>query len=172
MKIFLIGFMGSGKTTLGKYAAKHLGLGFMDLDQLIEANVGLSIPDMFREKSEQFFRETERDVLREVCDAEGDYLVSCGGGTPCWFDNMERMNKSGITIYLDISSARLTDRIRKSKSQRPLLQNVKGDLQIHIHKLLLERTKFYSQARVMIPEEKANKKDILEIIRSLLPSAE
>ena len=88
MKVFLIGFMGAGKTTIGKYAARHTGLEFLDLDARIEEKTGMEVREIFKQHGEPHFRELERETLHEVSVMEGDFLISCGGGTPCFFDNM------------------------------------------------------------------------------------
>lgn len=168
MKFFLIGFMGAGKTTIGKYAANQNGLHFLDLDEYIEKKVGMDVRAIFREKGEDWFRNIERKCLEEVCAIEGlDLFVSCGGGTPCFFDNMALMNQSGRTILHDMSAARLTDRLRNSKDKRPLLNSIDGDLQVFVHKKLMERAGFYGQAKTVIPETDCNKKFVGELMRNL-----
>ena len=98
-RIFLIGYMGAGKTTVGKVLAERLGLSFIDLDFYVEGRFHKTIPQLFAERGEAGFRELERRMLREVAEFE-DVLVSCGGGTPCFFDNMDFMNRAGQTVYL------------------------------------------------------------------------
>lgn len=169
MKFFLIGFMGAGKTTIGKYAAKENGLHFLDMDEYIETKVGQDVRTIFREKGEDYFRTVERKSLEEVCAIEGlDLFVSCGGGTPCFFDNMNLLNQSGHTIYLDMSAARLTDRLRNSKDKRPLLNSIDGDLQVFVHKKLMERAGFYAQAQTVIAEEDCNKKFVAGLVREIM----
>ncbi len=169
MKFFLIGFMGAGKTTIGKFAARQNGLHFLDLDQYIEQKQAMSVRDIFREKGEDFFRQVERRSLEEICAIEGlDLFVSCGGGTPCFLDNMALMNESGHTIYLDMSAARLTDRLRNAKEKRPLLNSIDGDLQVFVHKKLMERAGFYMQAQTVVAEDDCNKKFIAELAGKLV----
>lgn len=168
MKIFLLGFMGAGKSTIGKFAARKNELEFVDLDAFIEEREGMKIPEIFRTEGENRFREMEREALEAIIADERDLLVSTGGGTPCYFDNIQRMNANGVSLYLDLSSARLTDRLRNAKSQRPLVRNVKGDLQIFVHKKLLERAPFYSQANIIVPENEAFKKNVAELVRKIL----
>lgn len=165
MKFFLIGFMGAGKTTVGKYAARANNLTFLDLDKYLEMRLETSIPDIFQQHGEDWFRAKEKEMLHEVISlSDDDYLISTGGGTPCFFDNMVQMNSSGQTIYLDLSANRLTDRLRNSKSKRPLISNLGGDLQVFVHKKLMERAEFYSQAKIILPEERTGKKDVSELI--------
>jgi shikimate kinase len=169
MKFFLIGFMGAGKTTIGKYAAKENGLHFLDMDEYVETKVGQDVRAIFREKGEDYFRTVERKCLEEVCAIEGlDLFVSCGGGTPCFFDNMDLLNQSGHTIYLDMSAARLTDRLRNSKDKRPLLNSIDGDLQVFVHKKLMERAGFYAQAKTVVGEEDCNKKFVAGLVKEMM----
>lgn len=167
MKIFLIGFMGAGKSTLGKYAARHNDLVFLDLDGYIEKEQGREIKEIFAEDGEDKFRILEQDALQKVIALEGDWLVSCGGGTPCFFDNMEQMNATGTTMYLDLSPARLADRLKNAKSKRPLISGVKGNLKGFIKGKLQEREADYRKAQHAIPEEFANKRDFKEIVALL-----
>ncbi|MEM7035550.1 MAG: shikimate kinase [Bacteroidota bacterium] len=168
MKVFLIGFLGAGKTTIGKYAARHNELSFLDLDMRIEQKTGMEVRDIFKQYGEDHFRELERKTLHEVCDLEGDWLISCGGGTPCFFDNMDYMNARGLTLYLDLSAARLTDRLRNSASKRPLIAHLKGDLQVYVHKKLMQRAPMYAQAQVIVPEGQANKKGVRDLLEEWL----
>jgi shikimate kinase len=166
VKFFLIGFMGAGKTTLGKYAGIQNGLQFIDLDQYIAQREGQDIRDIFQGKGEGAFRVIERKCLEEVCAIEGlDLIVSCGGGTPCFFDNMALMNRSGHTIYLDVGTAILTGRIRNSTAKRPLLDGIAGDLQALVHKMLMERAEFYSMAQTVVAEGDCNKKFVAALVR-------
>lgn len=169
MKFFLIGFMGAGKTTIGKYAAKKNDLQFLDLDAYIENKLQTTVRDIFKEKGEEYFRAQEREALEEICAIEDiDLLLSCGGGTPCFYDNMSLMNSAGHTFYLDMSAGRLTDRLRNAKTKRPLLNSIQGDLQTFVHRKLVERADFYSQAQTIIRERKCNKKDVAIMIMDIL----
>jgi shikimate kinase len=147
-KIFLIGYMGAGKTTIGKHLAQALGLQFIDLDLFIECRYRKKVSELFAEKGESGFREIERNTLREVGQFE-DVIISTGGGTPCFFDNMQVMNETGQTIYLKIPPEELAARLIKSskKGTRPLL-NGKSDDEIRqfvIDSLAL-REPFYEQS--------------------------
>ena len=121
-RLILIGFMGSGKTTLGRALAKELGLTFIDLDNYIELRRCKSINRRFEESGEDGFRTIERNLLHEVCEFE-NVVISAGGGTPCFFDNIDYMNAQGTTIYLQVSNERLLERLRIAKSRRPLLKD-------------------------------------------------
>lgn len=161
--------MGAGKTTIGKYAAKQNGLQFLDLDAYIEQKLNMTIRDLFKDKGEDFFRVEERRALEEVCAiSDIDLLISCGGGTPCFFDNMDLMNATGHTLYLDMSAARLTDRLRNAKNKRPLINSLQGDLQTFVHKKLMERAAQYALAQSIVPEKQCNKKDVGVLIKALI----
>ena len=121
-RIFLIGYMGAGKTTLGKAFAREMSLNFIDLDWFIEERFHKTVQQLFLERGEDGFRELERKMLHEVAEFE-DVVVSTGGGTPCFFDNMEYMNDCGDTVFLDVEPAVLFRRLRVAKQQRPLLAN-------------------------------------------------
>ncbi|MDR0832851.1 MAG: shikimate kinase [Candidatus Symbiothrix sp.] len=147
-KIFLIGYMGAGKTTVGKHLAQALGLQFIDLDQFIENRYHKKVSELFAEKGETGFRELEKKALLEVSEFE-DVIISTGGGTPCFFDNMQVMNAIGQTIYLKIPAGELAARLIKSshKGTRPLL-NGKTDDEIRqfVRDNLAAREPFYNQS--------------------------
>lgn len=152
-RIFLIGYMGAGKTTVGKVLAKRLGLTFIDLDHYIEGRYHRTIGQLFAEKGEDAFREIEKRMLREVAMFE-DVLVSTGGGTPCFFDNMDFMNETGTTIYLKVSVGELAKRLEMGKSGRPVLGGRSGDeLKVFIAGNLQKRDPFYTQASVVFDAE-------------------
>ncbi len=154
--IFLVGFMGSGKTTVGKHLAQKLGLTFCDLDQFIEEKQEKSIPEIFAEAGEDAFRIAERNALKEVA-IRTDCVISTGGGTPCFFDNMALMNASGTTIYLNTSIKELVHRLHYKGNKRPLLQG-KDENQLHdyIAQALLKREAFYNQAQIKILADDTN----------------
>lgn len=144
--VFLIGYMGSGKTTLGRGVETRAHIAFIDLDQYIEERYGKSIKDIFKERGEDGFRLIERDCIREL-SLKKDILVACGGGTPCFFDNMEIMNSRGTTVWLDASVDILHARLKEGRSQRPLIADFDDDeLRGFIVKSLEKRNPFYSRA--------------------------
>ena len=145
-RLILIGFMGSGKTTLGRALAKALGLTFIDLDNYIELRRCKSINRIFEESGEDGFRTIERNLLHEVCEFE-DVIISAGGGTPCFFDNIDYMNSQGTSIYLQVPNERLFERLKIAKSRRPLLKD-KNDEEIEqfIAEQMQRREPFYTKA--------------------------
>lgn len=145
-RIFLIGYMGSGKTTLGKAYARAMQLQFVDLDWYIEERFHKTVQELFVERKESGFREIERNMLHEVSEFE-DVVIACGGGTPCFFDNMEYMSRKGMTVFLDVSPAVLFRRLKIAKNKRPLLMNkTDEELMEAIQTNLHIRIPFYSQA--------------------------
>jgi shikimate kinase len=147
--IFLIGFMGCGKTTLGRKLATRLGYEFMDLDHILEERVGMSIADYFSTHGEEAFRKLESEVLKQTVYPE-HAVISTGGGLPCFYDNMQWINAQGRSVYIQLSPKTLADRLEHEKVTRPLLRNKHGDeLIAFIDDKLAEREVFYKQATVM-----------------------
>lgn len=147
IRIFLIGYMGAGKTTLGKAFAREMKVPFIDLDWYIEERFHKSIPELFRERGEEAFRELERRMLHEAGEFE-DVVISTGGGTPCFFDNMDYMNRQGQTVFLDVHPDILFRRLRVATQQRPILQGkTDEELRAFIVEALGKRAPFYGQAR-------------------------
>lgn len=144
--IILLGYMCAGKTTVGKTLAKSLNRSFYDLDWYIEERYHKRIPEIFEEKGEQGFRELERRMLHEVAEFE-DIILACGGGTPCFFDNMDYMNSRAITIFLKASPEIILTHLKLSHTVRPLLQNKNDkELAVFIEQQLKERMPYYSHA--------------------------
>ncbi len=150
MKIFLIGFMGSGKTTLGRKLSQKLSCPFVDLDERMVAYTGKSIAELFNSLGEAGFRKLEQEVLHST-QKETAAVVATGGGTPCFFDNMDWMNAEGKTVYLHVAPKALASRLEHTKSNRPLIGNKKGDeLLALIEEKLQEREQFYQKAHMMV----------------------
>ena len=148
--IYVIGFMGSGKSTAGKKLAASLGWSFIDLDRKIEELAGKTIPQIFSSDGEQAFRKLESDVLRSINSLE-DTIVSTGGGTPCHGNNMDYMLESGLTVYLKMTPEQLTYRLLESTGERPLIKNISDEqLPEFIEKILTVREKWYSRADIII----------------------
>ena len=145
--IILIGYMGAGKTTIGKALAAELGLRFYDLDWYIESRMRKTVAQLFAELGEEGFRRIERNMLHEVAEFEG-VLISCGGGTPCFYDNMQYINQQGLTLYLKASPEVLYKHLKMGKSVRPLLLNkTPEEVQRFISEQLKAREQFYSRAQ-------------------------
>jgi len=149
MKIFITGFMGSGKTSLGLMLAGKCASRFIDMDEMIECRSGKTITEIFQSQGEAMFRETEKEVLNQLVKSCEDLVVATGGGTACFFDNMEVMNKNGTTVYLKFSPELLFERLRDDVQHRPLLAEQK-DLKEYIAASLSEREKFYHKAQHII----------------------
>ena len=148
--IYIIGFMGCGKTTAGKKLAAALGWQYADLDKLIEEETGKKIPEIFEDSGETGFRETETRVLRGL-QPDSDMVVSTGGGTPCFNQNMEFMLKTGLTIYLQLSPVVLKSRLENSSTVRPLIKDIKNeDLEAYIAVKLSEREEWYNRADLIV----------------------
>ena len=146
-RIFLIGYMGAGKTTLGKAFARAMGLTFIDLDWYIEERFHKTIRQLFTERGEDGFRDLEKRMLHEASEFE-DVVISVGGGTPCFFDNMEYMNAAGETVFLDVDIKVLFRRLKVAKQQRPLLDGkTDEELMLFIQEALQIRLPFYTKAK-------------------------
>lgn len=147
MRIFLIGFMGSGKSYVGSRLADLLGYTFIDLDDKIEEKTQKNIARIFEEEGEDYFRILERDTLQSL-DKHNNAVIACGGGTPCFYNNMEWMKNHGKTIYLDLPPAILVQRLKNEKEHRPLIKDLsdKGELLHFIEKKLSERVGFYQKS--------------------------
>lgn len=144
--IFLIGYMGCGKSTLGRSVSALTGMQFIDLDGYIEGRFHRTVSDIFAERGESGFREIERAMLHEVGEFE-DVLVACGGGTPCFFDNIDWMNSHGTTVYLDTSIDKLFTRLKRGRHKRPLIADKSDDeLREFIVNALESRMAHYSRA--------------------------
>ena len=162
--IYLIGFMGCGKTTLGKKVANQLKYDFIDLDQLIEKRAYLTINEIFTKKGEEFFRVLEKQLLIELSLSENT-VVAVGGGTPCYFTNMEIMNQTGETFYFQRPVKELFNRIVNARDNRPLVKDKsEEELLIYIEDLLNKREAFYLISKFTIPRNKLTVHDLVEII--------
>ena len=149
-RIILIGYMGAGKTTLGKALARVTKRPFYDLDLYIESRLHTTIPQIFAERGEAGFREIEKNMLHEVAEFE-DVVLSCGGGTPCYSDNMDYLNEQGETVFLRATPQVLKEHLLMGKTQRPLIQGKSPDELIDfIAENLQKRLPFYSKAKHVI----------------------
>ena len=157
-RVFLVGYMGVCKTTIGKLLSKELDVEFIDLDKYIENRYRKTIQEIFAQKGEAKFRIIEREMLREVATFQ-DVLISTGGGTPCFFNNMDVMNQHGVTVYIKASVDQLMSRLLASKNVRPIIHNktpeeLTGVVTAH----LAEREVYYAMAKLTYPTEQLESK--------------
>lgn len=146
-RIIIVGYMGSGKTTVGKALSKDMGIPFYDLDWYIESRMRKTVAQIFAESGEEGFRKIEYNMLHEVAEFE-NVIISCGGGTPCFFDNMDYMNGQGETVYLKASPEVLYGHLKMGKTERPLLKNkTPEEMQVFIAEQLEKREPYYSKAK-------------------------
>ena len=162
-RIFLVGYMGAGKTTMGKALAQVMGLEFIDLDHFIEARYQKTIKDIFAEVGEDGFRQLERRALQEVSEYE-NVILSLGGGTPCFFDNMNVVNAAGTSVYLKPTEEVLLMRLIKGKHKRPLLaEKTDDEILQFIREQLAWREPYYLKANITFEASHLeNKADIVK----------
>ena len=170
MKIVLVGYMGSGKSTIGKMLAKKLGIRFIDLDEYIEVSEQMCIPEIFDTKGEIYFRKKEHEYLKEIMDSQDNVVLSTGGGTPCYGENMNAVLEATSNVfYLKASINGLLERLIAEKEYRPLIANIPNqELPEFIGKHLFERSFFYSQAHHSITTDGKNIEEIVTQITGLL----
>ena len=160
MRIFLVGYMGSGKSTAGKIIAEKLGMQFADLDEHVEQENGQSISEIFEKEGEEHFRELEHNALKSFFEPD-NIIISTGGGTPCFYDNMDLMNRNGITVYIKMSVDSLVERLANAKHKRPLIKDMSEfDLRSFISTNLEKRESFYLKAQYKV---KGKNLDALEL---------
>ena len=163
MRYFLLGYMGSGKTTLGRALSQHLEVGFIDLDALITEEIGRSIVSFMEDKGELAFRKVEHNVLeRFLTGGAEDVVVALGGGTPVFYNHMEALNSAGTTVFLDVSVVELARRLEKDVD-RPLIKD-NDDVAEFVAKHLFERRPFYSLAHHRVKGDALTAETILEAI--------
>lgn len=154
MKILLVGYMGSGKSSVGKKLAEVLKIPFMDLDSEIEKTEGVTLPKIFSEKGEIYFRKVENEVLKKLLEHPNNFVLATGGGTPCYADSMDYILKKQdvVSIYLRTPLKVLVSRLMLEKDERPLLNHInsENELEDFIRKHLFERAFYYNQASVTI----------------------
>ncbi|MEO6638615.1 MAG: shikimate kinase [Ginsengibacter sp.] len=163
-KIFLIGFMGSGKTHWGRiWAAKNV-LSFFDLDAEVEQNFGMTVDEIFQKEGEEKFRELERFQLQKFATRD-NFILSCGGGTPCFGDNVEWMNANGSVVYLRATPEQILKNVTPKLYKRPLLKNVHpSELLLFIQTKLKDRESFYNKARYLLDWENLQENSLSPII--------
>ena len=154
--------MGCGKSTMGRAVSELTGIPFIDLDNYIERRFHLTVKTIFAERGEEGFRDVERRMLQEVADFE-DVIVACGGGTPCFFDNMEYMNSHGTTVFLNTPIPRLHSRLMRGRHKRPLIANKNDEeLMEFIQKALADRWEHYKKAQIDFSSERLENRSEIE----------
>jgi shikimate kinase len=170
-KIFLTGYMGSGKTTAGKKLAAKLSYEFTDLDAFIESEYKMTIPEIFSKKGEKEFRAIENNCLKKLINKD-NLVISCGGGTPCYYNNMELMNKEGITVYLKMSADALVSRLHNAKDKRPLVANKsEQELREFVTRQLEKREDTYHQAQFIVKGKDLDIDELAEFVKKQLETA-
>jgi shikimate kinase len=153
-----MGMPASGKSYWGKQWANELNLDFIDLDEKIESTLRKSIPEIFSTSGESFFRETESRLLSEIIHLD-QFVLSCGGGTPCFGDNIKWMNQSGITVFLNVGLDSMMRNIEKNNQSRPLIDGYSSyELKVKLTQMLQERLPFYEQSKITLSETELNPK--------------
>lgn len=165
MKIYLIGFMGSGKTHWGRLLSQKLGIPFFDLDEQIASHAGKTIPEIFAVDGEEHFRLQEKDVLYIITESHDSFVMACGGGSPCFFNNIDYMNQSGTTVWINTPAEILFERLLKEKENRPLIRDLTDDqLRNFIHRKFADRKIYYEQADIAVDEEPLQLEGLIEKI--------
>lgn len=169
MKIFFVGLPGSGKSTLGKSVALALKIPFLDLDEEIENHEGERIAILFANKGEDYFRRVESEMLQKWCSDEANFLMATGGGTPCFNANMELINKTGVSVFLDASVETIAKRMLKTElASRPLLANQNVDTILnHVTNMRNDRLPFYRRAKLILSDEEVTEEKIIKAILDL-----
>lgn len=167
--VFLVGFMGSGKTTWGKRLAHKLSLPFLDTDALIEAETGKSVSQIFQVYGESYFREKEKELIHTM--ESKPCIVATGGGLPCYQNNMELLNLLGVTVYLRLPVKALFSRLHLEKEKRPLLANLREEELLHfIEQKLEEREPIYLHSKVVVEVLKADVNSLVSHLQALNPN--
>ncbi len=169
VKIVLIGYMGSGKSTIGRIVANHLNIKFLDLDDYIVHAESMTVASIFKEKGELYFRKKEHQYLSEILLKESSFVLSVGGGTPCFGNNMELINENTVnSFYINVGIPELAERLIPEKNDRPLIAHVQdSELPEFIGKHLFERSFYYNQAHHTI---KSNEKSPTELAEAIVNS--
>jgi len=165
MKIYLIGFMGSGKTHWGRLLSQKLGIPFFDMDEQVASHEGKSIVEIFAESGEEHFRLLEKDILHIITESHESFVMACGGGSPCYFKNIDYMNNSGTTVWINTPTEVLFQRLIKEKDHRPLIKDFTDEqLRAYINRKFADRKIYYDQAEITIDEEPLQIEKLVEKI--------
>jgi len=173
MRIYLIGFMGVGKTHWGKQLGRKLEIPFLDLDEVIEQDAGKSVADIFEQDGEEHFRMKEREVLHLLSETHESMVLSCGGGAPCFFNNIDYMNGKGVTVWIDTPFEILLGRLRQHKDKRPLLKGLDDEqLKAYIVKKNADRRIYYERAKVRIDDSGMKLDDFTKLLLKEMANSE
>ncbi len=157
--------MGSGKTHWGHLLSEKLGMRFFDLDEQVAEHAGKSIPEIFATEGEEQFRMMEKDTLHIIAESHQQFIMACGGGSPCYFNNIDYMNQVGTTVWINSPLDTLFDRLVKEKEKRPLLKELSDEqLRLFIHKKYSDRKIYYEQADVKVDEDPVQLDNLIEKI--------
>ena len=170
MKVILVGYMGSGKSSVGKLLALQLGIPFYDLDAVIEDIEQLSISDLFEKKGELYFRKSENKILQQILHKDESFVLSLGGGTPCYYNNHELLLQDGIvSFYLKATSAKLVERLQVEKESRPLVASLnKDELLDFVNKHLFDRSYYYHQVNHVVAIDEKSVDQLVDEIKMKL----
>jgi len=163
LRIFLIGFMGCGKTHLGRELSERLQLPFFDLDEKLVEKEEKPINEIFEQEGEEYFRLLEKDVLYLLTESHDSFVMACGGGTPCFYNNIDYMKSKGVTVWINCSIECLYKRLESNKSSRPLVKDLSNDqLRSYIIKKFADRKIFYQQAALILSEDESDVDSLLK----------
>ncbi len=166
MRVYLTGYMYSGKTTVGHKLATRLGYQWADLDQMLETTFRTTIPIFFKRYGEEAFRKIEQKLLHSTADLD-NIIISTGGGTPCHFDNIEWMNQHGTSIYFDVTIETLLRRATQSKKPRPILAGMtEEERSIYVRQQLAQRLPFYQKAQIIFPADQPDIDQLVQLVTS------
>lgn len=167
MRVYLIGFMGSGKSFWGRKLSTTMKVPFFDLDDEIVQREQKPITEIFSEKGEEYFRRLEKDILEDLTETNEDMILSCGGGTPCFFGNIDYMKGRGKVVWLNTSTNVLVERLLKEKNHRPLLRDIPDeDMKAFIVRKLHDRKLYYEQAHLILKEETLSSEQLQQAIEN------
>lgn len=157
--------MGAGKTYWGKQLGKKLGIPFFDLDELIEEDAGKTVNEIFEQEGEEFFRMKEKEILHLVSESHEAMILSCGGGAPCFFNNIDYMNQKGVTVWINTPFEILLGRLRQHKDSRPLLKSLNDDeLKTYILKKSADRRIYYERAKIRVDDQELKLDNLIKWI--------
>ena len=169
-KIILLGYMGSGKSTIANLLSEKTQISVCDLDKIIEERAGMSVKNIFDQKGEIYFRKLENQIFKELISSDGQMILSLGGGTPCYANNHEMLNGSNIiSFYLKASIETLYSRLLSIKDNRPLIaEQEKEEMKEYIAKHLFDRSYYYNQATHVVVVDNKSPEEVVSAISKIL----